>query len=198
MTAEVESALYRAWQASGTSDKVLLALFEAGIVESGMRNLNYGDRDSLGVLQQRASWGTVEERMNPTASANKFIAKAKKVEKPGQTAGQLAQAVQVSAFPAKYDAVQAKAKLLILAQQAKLGAGNLSGNRSLDGLTGVIKFSNVVSDPASYRKIGLFVLGGLMMLIGLVLLMNGDRAAVKVAGAVGAGKVIKAAKVVKG
>ena len=46
--------------------KVRLSAFEAAIVESGVHNLNYGDRDSLGVFQQRPSqgWGTPAQVMN--------------------------------------------------------------------------------------------------------------------------------------
>ena len=43
--------------ATTRSPKVRLAAFEAAIVESGVHNLNYGDRDSLGVFQQRPSAG---------------------------------------------------------------------------------------------------------------------------------------------
>lgn len=38
---------------AGHAPRVRLALLEAMGVESSFRNLNYGDRDSLGVLQQR-------------------------------------------------------------------------------------------------------------------------------------------------
>lgn len=80
------------------------ALFEAAVVESGMRNLDHGDRDSLGVLQQRASWGPAESRMNPAESAQRFLSKAAKVDAVWLvTPGMLAQRVQVSAFPGKYD-----------------------------------------------------------------------------------------------
>lgn len=42
--------------------------------ESGLRNLDYGDRDSLGLFQQRPSqgWGTPTQIMNPTYSATQF------------------------------------------------------------------------------------------------------------------------------
>ena len=39
--------------ATNASPKIRLAAFETAIVESGVHNLNYGDRDSLGVFQQR-------------------------------------------------------------------------------------------------------------------------------------------------
>jgi len=40
--------------------------------ESTLRNLSYGDRDSLGLFQQRASWGPASERMDPKTAARKF------------------------------------------------------------------------------------------------------------------------------
>lgn len=100
---------------NNASDKVMLALFQAGIVESGFRNLNYGDRDSIGFLQQRPSqgWGTVDQIMNVEYATNSFISRAKKIENKYKTSGQLAQAVQRSAFPFKYDLVESEAKDLI-------------------------------------------------------------------------------------
>jgi hypothetical protein len=88
--------------------KVALALIEAGIVESGLRNLNYGDRDSLGFLQQRPSQGWLHP-MNITYAAWDFLRRAIPISGRYGTAGQLAQAVQRSAFPARYDAVQSRA-----------------------------------------------------------------------------------------
>ena len=40
--------------------------------ESGLRNLDWGDRDSVGLFQQRAAWGSVAERTTPTVSATMF------------------------------------------------------------------------------------------------------------------------------
>ncbi|HEX6026473.1 MAG TPA: pilus assembly protein TadG-related protein [Solirubrobacter sp.] len=91
--------------------KVRLAAFEAAIVESGVQNLPYGDRDSLGVFQQRPSvlaWGTAAQIMNPEHAATMFIRKAIQLN-GSQSAGQLAQDVQVSAFPYRYDQVAQQA-----------------------------------------------------------------------------------------
>lgn len=82
----------------------------AGLQESGLRPLPYGDRDSLGVFQQRTAWGPVEVRMDPAGSARMFFT--------GGRAGQpgllditgwesmpvtvAAQRVQVSAYPDAY------------------------------------------------------------------------------------------------
>jgi putative Flp pilus-assembly TadE/G-like protein len=95
--------------------KVRLAAFEAAIVESGVHNLNYGDRDSIGVYQQRPSmivWGTPAQIMNPDHAAMKFITNAIRLN-GGQSPGQLAQDVQGSAFPDRYDAVSQQAYALM-------------------------------------------------------------------------------------
>lgn len=98
-----------------TSDPTILqALFEAGLVESHFHNLSGGDRDSEGYLQQRPSQGWVNPTDIPTATKS-FIDKAKKVlaSQPGISAGDLAQAVQRSAYPARYGEAGAAAKELL-------------------------------------------------------------------------------------
>ncbi|AXK33838.1 hypothetical protein DVA86_15395 [Streptomyces armeniacus] len=110
--------------------KVMLAAFEAGWVESHMHNLNCGDRDSLGVFQQRpsAGWGTPEQILDPVYATTKFLEQAIPNDRnnPGFTAGQLAQSVQRSAYPERYDQSEAKARELIaLAEQtAKSGSSD--------------------------------------------------------------------------
>lgn len=73
--------------------------------ESDMRNLDYGDLDSIGLFQQRPSqgWGTVEQIMDPWYSAGAFYDSL--VQVPGWEAGvinDVAQAVQRSGFPDAY------------------------------------------------------------------------------------------------
>ncbi|SCL21022.1 Peptidase family M23 [Micromonospora nigra] len=61
------------------------------------------DHDSVGLFQQRASWGTVEQRMTPEYAARKFYEKL--VQVPGWQTMPLtraAQRVQISAFPDAY------------------------------------------------------------------------------------------------
>ncbi len=50
--------------------------------ESKLRNLRYGDRDSVGLFQQRPSqgWGTVEQILDPVYAANAFYDKLVKVK----------------------------------------------------------------------------------------------------------------------
>jgi cell wall-associated NlpC family hydrolase len=73
--------------------------------ESGLRNLDYGDRDSVGLFQQRPSsgWGTVAELTDPPTSAGKFFTALLKIPNwRSLPLTQAAQAVQRSAFPHAY------------------------------------------------------------------------------------------------
>ena len=73
--------------------------------ESGLRNLDHGDRDSLGLFQQRPSqgWGTPAEILDPAHAATSFYRGLLAI--PGWQAmptTQAAQAVQRSAYPDAY------------------------------------------------------------------------------------------------
>lgn len=73
--------------------------------ESRMRNIDYGDRDSLGMFQQRPSqgWGTEQQLMDPVYAVNAFFDVL--VTIPDYTdlpVTEAAQAVQRSAFPDAY------------------------------------------------------------------------------------------------
>lgn len=75
------------------------------IQESKLRNLTYGDRDSVGLFQQRPSqgWGTREQIQDPAYSTNKFydaLVKVKDYETAEIT--QVAQQVQRSGNPEAY------------------------------------------------------------------------------------------------
>ncbi len=99
----VARILYQEWKARRTSEKVLLAMFEAACVESGVRNLRYGDRDSMGVFQIRTSiWGW-STATNVSLSARWFLNRAIPRQWYYSTAGRLAQAVEVSSFPWRYE-----------------------------------------------------------------------------------------------
>jgi hypothetical protein len=73
--------------------------------ESSLENIDYGDRDSLGLFQQRPSqgWGTPAEIMDPTYSSTKFYEALVKVPNwQSIPLTQAAQAVQESAYPDAY------------------------------------------------------------------------------------------------
>jgi putative Flp pilus-assembly TadE/G-like protein len=97
------------------SPKVVLAAYEAAIVESGVHNLPYGDADSLGVYQQRPSqgWGTPAQILDPVYAATQFVTRAVAIGDSDMSAGQLAQAVQISAYPERYDQVAGQATAMI-------------------------------------------------------------------------------------
>lgn len=75
------------------------------IQESGLRNLPGGDRDSIGLFQQRPSqgWGTPAQLADPAYQAGKFYDKLITVD-GWQTIPltDAAQAVQISAYPQAY------------------------------------------------------------------------------------------------
>ncbi len=100
----------------GVSDRAIAIALATGMVESGLRNLDWGDRDSLGIFQQRPStgWGTPAQIMDADRSTRVFY--GGQSDPNGQmTRGLLdiagwenmsftsaAQAVQISAYPDKY------------------------------------------------------------------------------------------------
>jgi hypothetical protein len=98
----------------GATKRETKALIEAGIVESGLRNLPHGDRDSVGFLQQRPSQGWRGLTDVPAAAAE-FLQHARDVTRSGfkGSSGELAQSVQRSAFPARYDQAGRQAESLL-------------------------------------------------------------------------------------
>jgi hypothetical protein len=75
------------------------------IVESKLRNIRFGDRDSLGLFQQRPSqgWGTKEQILDPVYATNKFYDALIKVDGYQNMAiTKVAQEVQHSGFPQAY------------------------------------------------------------------------------------------------
>jgi hypothetical protein len=95
------------------SGKVILAAYEAAIVESGVHSLPYGDATSIGLFQQQDWWGTFAQRMDPYYASHEFLIRAIRQDRPWMTAGQLAQDVQVSAYPDRYDQRRVQALSLI-------------------------------------------------------------------------------------
>ncbi|MGW3937418.1 C40 family peptidase [Streptomyces sp. NBC_00024] len=73
--------------------------------EGRLRNLNYGDRDSLGLFQQRPSqgWGSAQQIRDPVYASEQFYKHLVKVSGWQQmTVTQAAQAVQKSGLPDAY------------------------------------------------------------------------------------------------
>jgi hypothetical protein len=87
---------------------VIIALATAQ-QESKLKNLDYGDADSIGLFQQRPSqgWGLKAQILDPVYSSEKFFDALVKVRNwEGLTVAAAAQAVQRSAFPDAYTSWQ--------------------------------------------------------------------------------------------
>ncbi|WP_233194128.1 LysM peptidoglycan-binding domain-containing protein [Cryobacterium sp. M25] len=101
---------------AGAGDSAIVIALAAAAQESGLRNVQYGDRDSLGLFQQRPSfgWGTPEQVLDPERASLAFFGGPVNPN-PGITRGLLdipgwesmtvteaAQTVQISAHPNHY------------------------------------------------------------------------------------------------
>ncbi|MFJ4252221.1 LysM peptidoglycan-binding domain-containing protein [Microbacterium sp. NPDC090003] len=100
----------------GVSDHGIAIALATGMVESDLRNLDGGDRDSLGIFQQRPStgWGTPEQIRDAERSTRVFYggpsdpngrATRGLLDVPGWESmafTDAAQAVQISAYPLRY------------------------------------------------------------------------------------------------
>ncbi|MEV0705807.1 M23 family metallopeptidase [Saccharopolyspora sp. NPDC050389] len=96
---------------------LIIALVTA-IQESRLRNLDHGDRDSLGLFQQRPSqgWGTPAHILNPTYAATQFYRHLLAIPNwPAISLNDAAQAVQRSGFPNAYARHEPAARQLLTA-----------------------------------------------------------------------------------
>ncbi len=100
----------------GIGDYGIVIALATAMQESSLRNIGFGDRDSVGLFQQRPSahWGTKQQILNPEYAIRAFYGGAKSPTK-GVARGLLdisgwrnlplteaAQAVQISAHPSAY------------------------------------------------------------------------------------------------
>jgi len=107
----------------GLSERAVVIALATAQQESRLRNLDYGDRDSLGLFQQRPSqgWGTEAEVQDPVYAANKFYDGLVKVSnwETGRLT-EIAQSVQLSGFPEAYQQWSEMAEKLAAAQISDL------------------------------------------------------------------------------
>ena len=99
----------RAWQVA----------IQAGSTESGLANVDHGDRDSLGVFQMRPSqgWGNPQQLHDVDYQINKFYDVLQATPGwQGLQPGEAAQAVEASAFPLRYNQREALAANLVSTQ----------------------------------------------------------------------------------
>lgn len=117
--------IIRVGRSLGVSDYGVVVALSAAAQESGLENLTSGDRDSVGLFQQRPSqgWGSRAQLLNTTHAAELFYGGSKNPN-AGVTRGlldirgwsamtvtQAAQAVQNSAYPTAYAKWEKPARL---------------------------------------------------------------------------------------
>ena len=94
--------------------------------ETGIRNLDYGDRDSVGLFQQRPSqgWGTKQQLLDPDYAAGKFYDALVKIKNwETDDINDVAQKVQRSGHPEAYNDHEADARVLASALTGQSPAG---------------------------------------------------------------------------
>jgi hypothetical protein len=96
------------------------------IQESKLRNISYGDRDSLGLFQQRPSqgWGTSAQVTDPVYATNSFFDVLSEIEGfQNLPITEVAQKVQRSAFPDAYADHEPEARIIASALSGYSRAG---------------------------------------------------------------------------
>ncbi len=99
----------------GLPDRAVVVALATAMQESDLTNLAGGDRDSVGLFQQRPSqgWGTVEQIRDPRYAASAFYNQLVKVRGwEEMRVTEAAQLVQRSAFPEAYQAWADEAQVL--------------------------------------------------------------------------------------
>ncbi|MEV4090502.1 hypothetical protein AB0J43_60570, partial [Nonomuraea fuscirosea] len=99
-------------------ERAVVIAYATALQESKLSNLGYGDRDSVGVFQQRESqgWGRKKQLMDPVYATNKFFAALVKVKNYRKIPlADAAQAVQRSAGGYAYAPHEGDAKILAAA-----------------------------------------------------------------------------------
>jgi hypothetical protein len=98
----------------------------AALQESNLRNLDYGDRDSVGLFQQRPSqgWGPRDQLLTPTYAAAAFYHELEKVHSwEALPVNDAAQKVQRSGAPSAYAKWESMARDLAIALTGEQPAG---------------------------------------------------------------------------
>jgi hypothetical protein len=110
----------------GLPDHAVTIALAAAFQESGLHNLPHGDRDSLGLFQQRPSqgWGTPSQIMDPSYAAAAFYQRLAAVSGwQSASVTSAAQQVQHSAAPDAYAQWEAEARVLAQAMTGEVPAG---------------------------------------------------------------------------
>ena len=110
----------------GLSPRAASIALATAYQETGIRNLTYGDRDSVGLFQQRPSqgWGTKQQLMDPSYAAGRFYDALVKIRNwETEDINNVAQKVQRSGYPEAYNDHEADARVLASALTGQSPAG---------------------------------------------------------------------------
>lgn len=110
----------------GMSDHAVTVALAAAFQESRLRNLEFGDRDSVGLFQQRPSqgWGTPAQLVNPRYAATSFYRALTRISGwATMDVTEAAQQVQRSAAPDAYARWEPQARVLAQALTGEVPAG---------------------------------------------------------------------------
>ncbi|WP_229075518.1 VCBS repeat-containing protein [Actinoplanes sp. DH11] len=135
-------AVVGAVQARGLEVRAATIAMATVIVESTIQNISEEvDHDSLGLFQQRASWGSRQQRLDPVWATNAFLNKMLSLYPDGswrtRPVGQVAQAVQVSAYPSRYEPQAADGAIIagsLFSGTGGVAAGDVTGDGFADVL----------------------------------------------------------------
>ncbi|WP_307545273.1 C40 family peptidase [Streptomyces sp. V3I8] len=119
-------------QKGGSTRDCIIAIMTA-MQESGLNNLDHGDRDSVGLFQQRPSqgWGTRAEIMTPSYAAGKFFEALFKIKgRNSMELWEVCQAVQRSGHPRAYEKHEKPATAMV--KDLEKGGGSEAEGASLD------------------------------------------------------------------
>ncbi|GLZ79352.1 hypothetical protein Afil01_41590 [Actinorhabdospora filicis] len=130
-------------------DRAVVVALATAFQESRLENIEHGDRDSLGLFQQRPSqgWGTPEQIQDPRYATKKFFQALKKVEDwEDMRVTDAAQAVQRSAYPDAYEQWADEAQTLTDALRGQVDAAvacrvkqnDLTGPAAVAAVTGAL------------------------------------------------------------
>ncbi len=104
-------------------EQATVIAYATALQESHLRNLQSGDRDSVGLFQQRPSqgWGTAQQLRDPAYASGKFFSALVKVKDyTGMSVHEAAQKVQRSADGTAYARHEADARVLAAAYTGRL------------------------------------------------------------------------------
>lgn len=133
---QLKNAAIIASVGSSMGERAIRVGLMTALQESTLRNLSGGDRDSVGLFQQRAPWGPFSARHNPRESAKMFFHGGRGGQRglddipdwQRLSNGAAAQRVQVSAFPGAYAKWSDEASAILGSLKAGGGGGGGGGN----------------------------------------------------------------------